>query len=118
MRPAARWLIIVGACLVVLAWGYSVVRPNHFGACSEIPVRFGPHPTITDCHAYGPTDFLVPLAVIVILGLILGDDDFEMDLGPLGKYSRKRRGEKAAAQLQESNLDARGEAFIQSLGQD
>jgi hypothetical protein len=60
-------------------------------------------------------DFLVPFGVLAVLCLILGDDDFEVDLGALGKYSRKRAAEKAAAKLGQSKIGERGEAFLETL---
>ena len=60
---------------------------------------------------------MVPLAVILLVGLLVGDEDFEIDLGALGKYSRRRAGEKAAAELGERQpeLDRRGDEFLQTL---
>lgn len=110
-----RWVFALATVLVVL-WCYSVVRPEDFGSCTEVPVRFGDHPTVRDCQAYGPQTFAVPLAVLVIVSLLAGDGDFEIDLGSLGRYSRRREVQKAAQDLKDPALDERGEKFLRGLG--
>jgi hypothetical protein len=86
--------MVVGALAVVLAWGYSAVEPDSFGV-QRYWLRFGPKPTVRDCHAYGPADFLVPLAAIFTLeraGIELRDGQAEL----------ARRGEEFLQTLPES----------------
>jgi hypothetical protein len=109
--------LVVALLVIGGLWLYSHLYPYSLGSCHEIPVNLGSQPTIRDCQAYSATDFVVPLAVIAILGLLSGEGDIKITLPMIGTFERTRAGKKAAKVLkaETGTLDRRGEEFLQRV---
>lgn len=113
-----RWAILAAFVALLGAWLYSHLYPSHFGDCTEIPVRFGPTPTVRDCQPHGPTDFAVPLVILLILLLLSGPEgDIRISVPWLGEFERKHRVEAAATVVRQevASLDERGDALLEGL---
>jgi hypothetical protein len=77
----------------------------------------GTKPSVRECAAYGTTDFIVPLALVVLAALLLDTADIEFTIPGLGTVKRKREGEEAAQVLKQETdtLERRGEKFLETL---
>jgi hypothetical protein len=98
-------------------WLFSHLQPQRFGECHTVPLNLGSHPARRDCEAFGASDFVVPVALIVLIGLLAGDGDFRMTIPGLGTIERTRAGRKAARELQEERpeLDRRLAEFAKTF---
>jgi hypothetical protein len=106
--------VVVVAAVVIGLWGFSMFDPHTFGSCTTVALHFGNRAAAVDCQPYGAADFVVPLGVLVLVGLIFGKNGFEWD-SPFGKITVK--GNEAGARLESATgkLDERGESLIDSL---
>ena len=121
VRRLATWLkryLVVWAFLAIAGlWLYSHLFPESLGSCRQVPMNIGKEASIRECQAYGTTDFIVPLALVVLAALLLDTADIEFTIPGLGTVKRKREGEEAAQVLKQETdtLDQRGEKFLETL---
>jgi hypothetical protein len=112
-----RYLVVWAFLGIAGLWLYSHLFPRSFGSCREVPLNVGTKASVRDCQAYGSTDFLVPLALVVLAVLLLSSADIEFTIPGFGTVKRKREGEQAAEVLKQEthSLDQRGEKFLDTL---
>jgi len=112
-----RYAVVVAFLSIGGLWLYTHLFPKSFGSCHEVPLNLGGKATIRDCQAYGTSDFLTPLSLVVLAALLLSSADIEFTLPGFGTFKRKREGKEAAEVLKQetSTIDQRGEAFLDAL---
>ena len=112
-----RFAVAAGLLGVIALWLYSHLYPERLGTCREVPVNLGAEATVRDCQAYGASEFLVPLGIVLLAMLLLSSADFEFTIPGLGTVKRTREGKEAAEVLRQETdtLDSRGEKFLDAL---
>jgi hypothetical protein len=127
-KRATSWRQSGGASMKALAfaiallsvaalWLFSHLHPDQFGTCHIVALQFGRHPAAQECEAFGTTDFVVPIVLVVVAALFASDGDFTFTFPGFGTFERTRAGKKAAKELQEEapELDRRREEFLGAL---
>jgi hypothetical protein len=101
--------------LLVLAglWTISHAAPEIFGSCHQVALHLGHVPTVRECQAYGPSEFLIPLAVLALIAMVVsGHDEFSSEIPGVGKFRRTCAAKDAAKQLHTDSVDRRAEDFL------
>lgn len=115
-KVIARGVFVFTLFATVGLWLFSHFYPESFGTCHEVPLNIGTNASIRECQAYGPTEFVVPLAVALISLLVVSSADLEFTIPGLGTIKRTREGKEAAQVLKEEDtFDERAEEFLQQL---
>jgi hypothetical protein len=84
-RPV-KVLVPLSLLVVVGAWFYSQLEPQHLGACHDIALYFGKHPTARDCAPYGATDLVIIVGVIMAFWILVTRGEVPLKIPGLPPY--------------------------------
>jgi len=109
--------LVIALLAVAGLWLFSHLHPGQFGTCHIVPLQFGRHPAARECDAFGTTDFIIPVVLIVVVAFLGSDGDIRLTVPGFGTFERTRAGKRAAKELKEEapELDRRLQEFSQAL---
>ncbi len=119
IRTAVVVVLMLLLAAVLAGWLYSHLEPHRFGECKQIALSIGNQPTVTECQAYGASDFLVPFVAIALALVVVGEGDLAIIIPWLGEIKRTKEGKEAVKSRSNPTdqrlLQEKGDTLVETI---